>query len=386
MSRLKKIALCVQSALRRSFMALCGVFPLRNRAVFTSFSGKAYSDNPRTISEALHELSPETQIIWLFNNPDAKKSVVPDCVQVRRTHSLAGICALATSRAWVDNMPKPDYTVKRKRQFYVQTWHGDRGFKKMLYDAPDHPSGKKILESEIADALVSGSTHCERTYDTGFGYHGALMKVGSPRNDAVMNPRPENIARIKQKLGLQPDEKVLLYAPTMRNSSRRQGVKQRIQSIDLLKTLDALDARFGGGHKCIVRAHSTQLGLAGYPVSERVLDASAYEDMSDLLLVSDFLITDYSSSAGDFALTGRPIVLFQDDREAFAQEERTFYFDIESSPYVVVQNQAELEAYIETLTIESAQRNDRDILSFYGAYETGEASKRVAEAILETMC
>lgn len=381
MKLLFRCALRLKDLLRSLVMLGFHLMPLGNSVVFSSFSGKAYSDNPRAISEALHVISPETEIIWLFQSPSTKRNIAPDYIKCLKIHSFQALRALATARVWVDNMPKPLYTKKRRGQFYVQTWHGDRGFKKMLYDAHDHPKGKPILEEQIADLLVSGSVFCEGTYHTGFHYFGEIAKFGSPRNDILLNPSAYKILQLKASLGLHPEDKLLLYAPTMRNASRRQGVKQQIQPIDLLATLDALENRFGGSYKCLVRCHATQLGLTGFPDSDRIIDLSTYEDMADLLLISDVLITDYSSSASDFALTGRPVILFQDDREGFAKSERTFYFDIEKSPYFVVTGQAELETLIAKLTEENAQKNDKDILGFYHAYETGYASEKLAEIL-----
>ncbi len=376
---LRKLAQRGQNAVRRAMMRVFSLVPMRDAAVFMSFSGKAYSDNPKAVSEALHAIRPEMEIVWLMQDPEKKAGVTPDYVRRVRIHSSEALRAMATAKAWVFNAPVHEYAIKRRGTVYVQTWHGDRGFKKMLYDAPDHPQDRELYEKDICDAMCAGSTFCEGTYRTGFRYQGVLLRFGSPRNDALMRTDPAKVASVKAALGISAGSRVLLYAPTMRNSSRRAGVAQPIQPIDIPRTLDLL----GPEWVCAVRAHSTQIGLSGLPDDARIVDASGYEDMADLLVMADLLITDYSSSAGDFALTGRPIVLFQEDRAAFEQAERTFYFEIEQSPYVVVTSQAELEGHLMRVTAEKAEENDRAVLAFYGAYETGRASAEVAAWIVE---
>lgn len=379
----KIVAQAVHAA-RRAFMAACGAIPIRReRVVFSSFSGKSYSDNPRAISERLHEMRPQAEIVWLMR--DGAAGSLPGYARRARPNSLRAIYLMATARAWVDNMPKPLYTVKRARQFYVQTWHGDRGFKKMLYDAPDHPPGKPILEERIADVMVAGSRFCEETFRTGFRFRGEVMQVGSPRNDVLTLPAGQTRPGACARLGLDENARYMLYAPTMRRQAARTHGLQPIQDIDLIRALDCLSARDGCEYRCLVRCHSTALGLDGLPEDARVIDVSGYEDMADILLASDVLITDYSSCAGDFALTGRQIALYQSDRESFEREERTFYFDIDASPYQAAFSQSELEALLLRADAQSARHNDEEILAFYGCTETGHAAGRVCEKIIEAI-
>ena len=104
--------------------------------------------------------------------------------------------------------------------------------------------------------------------------------------------------------------------------------------------------------------------------------------MTDLLLSADMLITDYSSCAGDFALLHRPIILYQQDREAYMATDRNFYFDMKDSPYRIAESQAELEAIAAAFTEEEAWENCDAILRFYTTTECGHASEELARIIL----
>jgi CDP-glycerol glycerophosphotransferase len=158
---------------------------------------------------------------------------------------------------------------------------------------------------------------------------------------------------------------------------------QQVQNLDFLQILETLEHTFDGRWIFLVRSHVKVPGLQGVPDSAAILDVSKIEDMADLLLVSDFLITDYSSSAGDFALKGKPIVLYQDDRTTYEANERTFYFELGSSPFWITTNQEELIQTIQDIPNRSVEKNCRDILEFYGANETGNSSLDSAKKIAD---
>ena len=99
----------------------------------------------------------------------------------------------------------------------------------------------------------------------------------------------------------------------------------------------------------------------------------------------DRSVLDYSSSAGDFALLHRPLVLFQSDYNEYVGKDRELYFDMADSPYYVAKNQEELEAILSKLTPEEASKNCEEILAFYGTNETGHSSEIVAKRIIAEM-
>ena len=105
--------------------------------------------------------------------------------------------------------------------------------------------------------------------------------------------------------------------------------------------------------------------------------------MTDLLLISDCLITDYSSCAGDFALLRRPLFLFQDDIEQYQEKDRDFYFNMDESPYLAAHSQKELEEIIDRTSLEEAAKNCEEVLTFYGTKETGYAAETVAKRIVD---
>jgi len=368
---------------RRMVMGIARLGGIRkNRAVFLSFDARSYSDNPRYISEKLHELRPETEIVWMFRNFDAKKKLLPGYARAERWMSIRSLATLATARVTVANFSfRPFFRFRKPGQVYVQTWHGDRAFKKVGFDM--HPERDFLLEMECDLGLV-GSDYGERQFRSAFRYGGELLRAGYPRNDMLVRNDPAEAAAIRRALGIPEGVKLLLYAPTFRDELLVKWQRHRAQ-IDLDRTLRALERRTGDRWMCLFRAHYLSAGLAVDALEGRIVNAAGHEEMAELLLIADALVTDYSSCAGDFALTGRPIFLFQDDLEDYKAKSRELYFDVADSPYLVARTQEELEALIEAMTPEFARENDRAILDFYGTTETGRAAEAACEYIIKKL-
>ncbi|MDC7230368.1 MAG: CDP-glycerol glycerophosphotransferase family protein [Sphaerochaetaceae bacterium] len=368
---------CFQWVIQR----ICGV--KKKKVVFKSFSGKSYSDNPRAISEKLHDMAPSYEIVWLFNDPKSKEAIVPKYVKCVKNNSISTFYELATAGIWVDNFNKSLWTYKSNKQIYIQTFHGDRGFKKVLYDA--WPNGRRpcpVLEGKICDYAVVGSEYGESTFKTAMHYNGQFIKTGSPRCDKLLRNDPIEIDSIKSRLNISSEKHILLYAPTFRQKTSVSKELQEIQGINISSTLEKLNEISGKEWVMLVRAHAASSGLKGFQDNPSVYDVTGYEDMADLLLISDILITDYSTSIGDYALMKRPCFLFQDDYEDYVKYDRTFYFDIHSSPYLIAKNQVELEALLSDLPYYDYEDYCNRILEFYGTHETGRASKAVCNVII----
>ena len=355
--------------LGRLWMRLCnralGVAP--KKVFFSSFKGKAYSDSPRYISEALHTLRPDIEIVWQL----ADASGAPDYVRAVKPRSLAALRELATARCFVDNFNRQQYLLKFPGQLYVQTWHGDRGFKKMMYDMNDgveYPDGRQM------DLGVSGSRFGTELYRSAFRYSGEVMQLGMPRNDALVNPDPAQIASLRKKLSIPDGARVLLYAPTFRDSTAG-GAQQA--GFDLARALETLEKSTGARWLCLTRAHDQNSGVTTGAAG--IVDMTAYPEMSELLLVSDLLITDYSSSAGDYVLLDRPVILFQPDLKDFSQSDRNMYFDLRKCGHLRAESEEELLSMLDKL--DSLPKQGAAVLSFYGATETGRSAQAVAKWI-----
>ena len=356
-----------------------GVNP--RKVIFSSFEGRSYNDNPRYISERLHALCPQAEIVWLFQTRAIDRVQVPDYVKKQYRITREGLIEQATARFWVDNFRHTESLwLDPKKQYYIQTWHGDRGFKRVGDDNEklDH----KVLRMENQCAMmIAGSEFGKRTYRTAFHFEGEVLMDGCPRNDILLRNDPAEAAVIRRRLGVGEGVKLLMYAPTYRDPLERCA---QDAVLDISRTLDHLEATTGQTWRCLYRAHYLNTAL-NVRADARLIDACAWPEMAELLLVTDMLITDYSSCGGDFALLRRPLFLYHADAEEYQLESRSFYFDMDESPFLVAHSQQELEKLIDETDAEKARANCEALDRFFGTTETGRAADAVCKYIMDRM-
>ena len=352
-----------------------------NKVVFSCFGGRSYGDNTRVISERLHERCPDAKIVWQFSRDNLARlsREVPDYVKSVEYRSLEAVREFATARVWVDNFAKGHYLrLAKGRQYYIQTWHGDRAIKKIGYDE-NKPSQRRMEEK--CSRITTASAFGERMYRTAFAYRGEYIKAGSPRNDLLVAEDPAERARIRRGLDIPEDIGLLLYAPTYRE--KKEMIPKAVQ-MDLGRTLDCLEKKTGKTWKCLFRAHYLSAGIDLEAVKGRTVDVTEYPDMTELLLAADMVLTDYSSCALDYIVMDRPALFYIPDWDNYVAT-RGVYFDVRESPLMTADNQEGLEALIEGLTPEQVKQNCAAIRDYFGYYETGCATDAVCDYILERL-
>lgn len=358
---------------------------VRNKVVFNSFSGSQYSDNPRAISEAVHEIDKTIELVWLLKKEAMMNPDIPSYVRVVEYTDDNIVNELANAKVWIDNSFIFAYACnklfKGKNQLYIQTWHGDRGFKKCGYEWNGFTSDTRGVENGFCDMLLIGSEFERGFFERAYRYKGEYLFSGSPRDDCLVNRDTSREALIRSRLGIDSDTNILLYAPTYRDDGNNEGIHKFIESFE--KILKACEKYKEGKWICFYRGHHLETNGIDINNNENFMNVSSYPDMSDLLCVSQVLVTDYSSSAGDFIVKGEPVILFQPDRDNFTGTDRQLLFDVDASPFLIAKSVTELVSILEGLQGIDIQRNCRDILTMYQANEPGNASLTVANRILE---
>jgi CDP-glycerol glycerophosphotransferase len=295
------------------------------KIVYNSFSGR-YSDNPRAVYEALVGRGREFDHTWLCH-PDHAHAFPPHARTVP-FGSPACIAALEAADVLVSNDHVPLDWDKRPGATYLQTWHGTP-LKRIHHDVRWAPKGRlEYLGLDIArwDHLLSPNRASTPRLRRAFGFTGELHETGYPRNDLLSAPeRFEAGAAVRAELGIPAGRTVVLYAPTWRDDevfgADGPGFTMQLD-------LDDFTARLGDDHVLLLRLHSLVADRLALPAGAPVIDVSGYRDVRDLYLAADLLVTDYSSTMFDFAVTGRPILLFTYDLDHYRDEVRGFYFDL----------------------------------------------------------
>jgi CDP-glycerol glycerophosphotransferase (TagB/SpsB family) len=370
-----------QRLLREEYARPAGPPALTDGVLFESFSGKSCTDSPRALSDALHAESADVPIYWSIN--DFSVEYPTYAIPVLRG-SREWFARLKTSKTVVNNNNFPFYFRKSEGQRYVQTWHGTP-LKKLARHAPNRylsASYRRTMEREAQmwDLILAQNDFASEVLPAAFGYTGAVLTVGYPRNDALVRPDRESRAeRVRQTLGIETGKIVVLYAPTWRDDARDGSQRHK-----LVSHLDFAVARktLGSNYVFLMRGHHNVAGNSSTRVGSNVIDVSMYPEINDLILVSDLLVTDYSSITFDYCVTDKPMFFLVPDLGQYRDETRGFYLDWElTAPGPLCVDTEELCEAISGAGTRSEEDVYRRFKASYAAMDDGGATDRVVEAI-----
>lgn len=344
-----------------------------------SWYGKTFSDNPAPLVSALKDAGvagPYHVVIadWSVSFPEDVHPVIAGSEEYWM--------ALGTSRVVVFNTWLPSEFRKHPGQYVVQTWHGTP-LKSLGMDVP-HRRGSESAETNLSkgsamwDLLVSQSSYATEIFRRAYVYDGEVAEVGYPRNDALCDADSSDLRRVvRSRLGLPNNSKVILYAPTW-----RQEDKGSVGPLDVPRLLELLP----NDYFVAVRGHSVTLRRGSNVTGERIVDVTSYPEPSELMAMSDILVTDYSSIMFDFAASNRPILYYTPDLEEYVDHGRGAYFDLrDSAPGELTTTPTELANAIRTSPAEVTSSVYRVWQQKYVPYDDGHASERLARLISERL-
>lgn len=361
------------------------IFPINNKKiVISNYYGKGYGDNGKYIVEEILSQNLNYDIVWLLNKELFSNSNLPTGVRAVKYGSIRGLYELATAKVWIDNSRKHFYPPKRKEQFYIQTWHGGLGVKSVEKDAEDKlpPSYVRTAkkDAKITDLMISNGRYITELFRSSFWYDGEILECGFPRNDILIQNTVEMKDKILRKLNLKSDTKYLLYAPTFRNNT---SIKDYLFDFDAVR--EKMADKFGGLWVILLRLHPNISNMSNeIEYSDVLINATKYDDLQELLLISDAFMTDFSSCLSDFFLLKRPIFLYCTNYNEYINE-RGFNTDIRSLGFPLAENNEELLRNIEEFDIKECNQAIEYNFERLGYRFNGFASKDVVK-IIESHC
>ena len=357
------------------------IFPVNSKKIFfQNFNGKGYGDNPKYIVEEILRRGLDVTLVWSVAREHSGN--IPEKIRTVPYKSIKAIYEEVTSKIWIDNCRKQLYIKKRKGQYYIQTWHGTVNLKKIEGDVEHKLSEYYVKQAKkdscLADLFLSDSTFSSRLYRTSFWYAGEIYETGSPREDILINYNPDIKSKVRDSFNLSSDIKILLYAPTFRDNS---GIEA--YNINFEQILSEIQKQTKEQWVFMIRLHPNISKISDFMAySKYILNASYYDDMQELLIVADILITDYSDCMYEFAIMHKPVFLYASDYEAYIKE-RDFYFDLFSLPFPCAVNNEELLRNMKQFNVNQYINNIDAFFQNVGLITEGNASKKTVDRIVE---
>jgi len=356
-----------------------------NWVLCESFFGKSYSDSPKYIYEYLCKNYPgKYRFIWVVN----RGTKIPYNPTKVKRFSIRYCYYLARCKYDVFNVRQPEWMRKREGNVFLETWHGTP-LKKLVFDQEEVMGASPLYkaqfykQSRVWDYLIAANHFSSEAFRSAFLFDKEMLEYGYPRNDILHSGDKDKLAAdLKKKLRIPEGKKTILYAPTWRDDEYYgRGEYKFALKLDLRM----LKKELGDEYVVLLRTHyfiADSLDVTG--LEDFAFNVSKYDDISELYLISDILITDYSSVFFDFANLKRPILFYTYDLDKYRDMLRGFYMDIQTEVPgpLLFTNEEVVDAVrsIDDITVEYQEKYDGFYERFCGL-EDGHAAENVAKKV-----
>ena len=371
--------------------------------LFSCFNGKSYTCSPKAIYEYMlsDDKYKDYQFIWFFKPEEVKKY---DFLNKNRNTKVVSKKSkdyekyLHIGKYWFFNFKIADYIMPKKDQVFTQCWHGTPlkrlGFDLTHYDnqlnTVKEMRKRYKVETEKFSYFISPSAYASGVFRSAwnlkeFGKNDIIIEKGYPRNDFLFKYTENDVSEIKKRI-LGEDiknKKIILYAPTYRANQHESGVGYVYkEEVDFEKMREKLGNEF----IILFRPHYFVASVFNFDKYKGfVYNASDVDDINDLYVISDILITDYSSVFFDYANLKRPMIFYMYDLDYYRDESNGFYFDVEENlPGKIVKTDDDL--IDEIIRVSKEFKYDEKYKQFnekFNYLDDGEASKRVVETVIK---
>lgn len=352
--------------------------PIRQKVIlYDSYNGGSPSCNPYAIF--LHLLEAPEYDDWLHVWAVKDRSLIPARYRRHKNVAFAGRNSdlyrryLATASHLISNTTLPPWFIRRPGQKYMNTWHGTP-LKTLGRDMRGRFLEHKTFTRNLLHAthVISPNPHTTgiiaRRHEIEGIFPGMIAETGYPRIDLTISSRSDRQKQIRERLGISPGAKVVLYAPTWRGT--HGAIRFDVEKLQAdMGTLAKLDIHL------LFRGHSLIEGIISGLSAGAVVPGEI--DTNELLGIVDVLITDYSSIFFDFIPTGRPILFYAYDVDEY-ERERGMYFDMRDMPGVLCRDVVDVANELARILESGQMVNERSALAstVFCPKEDGESTRR----------
>ena len=358
--------------------------------IFESMLGRNYSGNPKAIYEEMvrQGLDQKYKCFWVLADPSIP---IQGSAKVVKRNSFEHLHLLCRARVWVFDTRQPGYIVKRPETDYIMTWHGTP-LKKLALDMDDVVmAGNKGIENYKAnfwthsrrwDYLIAQNQYSSDIFKNCFDFHKTMLEVGYPRNDTLVNNNnQEYINAIKDRHGIPHNKKIVLYAPTWRDD-QATGKGKYIFNPNI--NFDYLKRELKDEYIFIVKYHYLIASKIDFTRFQGFI-YDINEDIQDLYLMSDILMTDYSSVMFDYSNLKRPMIFYTYDLDEY-KDNRGFYFDyLQDAPGPFIFNTEELIKFLKKPDFSPYDEKYEAFYKKYNSWDKGDASAKLVKLVTDIM-
>lgn len=305
---------------------------VENKIFLETGTGEA-KDQVRAIYNYIKANHPEEyEFIWALNPLADVEGLCNSEIVYKRT--LSYYFHLLTSKYWMRTHSVETIVSKRKGQIYIQLWHGPGATKKEGFDIKGiNNNGKVMPHAKEWDYFIATDTDNQRYIQTALNLQIPRLLLGSCRTDVLVNRNRDDYYKLRKKLDIKDTDKVVLYAPTFREIDfHKEKVSLHIKKLSKTENI-----------RLILRLHpeiKNKLDIAEY--AENIIDGNKYADIFDLYMLSDILVTDYSSVSIEYSLLMKPFLFYMYDLEEYTKERDFYYNYLDSLPGPIIKTEDEL--------------------------------------------
>lgn len=366
-----------------------------NIIIFCSFNGKSYSCSPKAIYNFMlnNDEYANFKFVWAFDKKDKYDFLKENKnTLVVKINSKEYQKYLATAKYWIFNYKIPDYLYPKKNQVFMQCWHGTPlkrlgcdliHFDNVLNTMKGMKKRYKIEASKFTYFLSPSKFASEKFISAWnlkeIGKENIIVEKGYPRNDFLYKYTDEDIKKIKERLHIENNEKkMILYAPTWRDNQHKAGVGY---TYELGIDFDKLKAQLEDEFIILFRPHYFVANQFDFKKYEGfIYDVSKVDDINDVYVLADMLITDYSSVFFDYANLKRPMLFYMYDLTDYKEHLRGFYISLDELPGPIVEKEDDLINEIKKVATQFTYDDKyKKFNDKYNYLEDGNAAKRVIE-------
>lgn len=317
-----------------------------NMVFFESFLGKSYSGNPKYIYECMLKMGLDKKYTFVWACSNKNKDIIPgNPIIVDRYEAGDYYRYLAQAKYWVNNIIFPIHN-KRQGNVYLQTWHGTP-LKKLGFDitiqGPEVEGRRNFYtESRNWDYLISSNKYSSKIFERAFKFEKEFLELGYPINDIFYEDNTDLINNLKFKFNISKNKKIILYAPTWKDDEQKESWEHYF---NLELDLNRFFNEFKDEYILLLKMHHlvSERLIIDKELEDFVIDLSNYDDIQELYVLSDILITDYSSVFFDYAHSKKPILFFTPDLNHYIRNVRGVYLNMEKElPGPIIKNNEEL--------------------------------------------